>query len=75
MHERSRRRYLVNFPFLWGRARHIGRGRAVWMLDRRQSLPACLLVHHLNGDPADDDPRNLAAMFRREHARWHNWDG
>lgn len=34
-------------------------------------LKANEVVHHLNGDRADNRPSNLVIMTRREHARLH----
>ena len=30
------------------------------------------VVHHLNGDPSDNRPENLAVMTQAEHARLHH---
>jgi len=29
------------------------------------------IVHHIDGDPSNDDPANLQVMAVREHARLH----
>lgn len=60
----------------------VKRSRIVWEFAHHQFLPSCLVIHHIDGNHFNNDPGdvpsgkvgNLAPMFVREHARWHNWE-
>lgn len=55
----------VSEPNVW-----VPRARKVYE-DAHGPLPHGLVIHHINRDPLNDDPSNLVAMTRREHALEH----
>jgi HNH endonuclease len=44
---------------------------AIWERVHRRRLPAGLIVHHEDHNPANNDPGNLVALTREEHLREH----
>lgn len=47
------------------------RAKVVWERENGKRLPRGHVVHHIDRDALNDDPRNLVALTRAEHAREH----
>ena len=49
------------------------RPRAVvaWELANGRAVPRGFVIHHVDGNPLNDDPANLACLTRAEHVRVH----
>ncbi len=44
-------------------------------LGRRKYLDPAIVVHHIDGDPLNNEPTNLAPMTRGEHTALHHAQG
>jgi len=47
------------------------RAKVVWEGHHGRRLPRGLVIHHIDRDPLNDDPSNLVALTRRQHALEH----
>jgi hypothetical protein len=56
--------------YIWYQGRTRLEHRVVWE-QNYGPIPDGMLVHHLNGDPADNRPENLALVSRRRHYYIH----
>jgi hypothetical protein len=56
--------------YIWYQGKVRLEHRVVWE-QNFGPIPAGLLVHHINGDPLDNRPENLALVSRRRHYYIH----
>ena len=46
---------------------------AIWEKEHNKSLPADMIIVHLNGVKLDNSPENLHAMSRSDFKRWSSF--
>lgn len=54
-----------------GKRRHVSVAKAIWMFDRRATVPKMCEVHHSNEDSSDNRGVNLVCIFEADHHLVH----